>query len=732
MTVRNRILTLATAFLSVIILGAFQHHAFASGVGRISGSVLDKRSSEPLSNVNVTIPGTMYGAATDEEGNYLILGVPSGKYRIVASMIGYRTETRTIEVTRGESAVVDFELYPTVIPMGEVIVTATKSEQLLDNLPAPAYVVTKEEIELANIETATQAVRQIPGVYAQGGFGWVKESAKLQGLDPQYTLLLLDGQKLRGAPKYSADLSQFPAEMIERVEVIKGPASALYGSDAMSGVVNVITRTAPAKPAYSASAAFGTNNTRIYKLSHGDRVKQFSYFLSYSRRESDGEPYTVLGNPDSTDRDTLANWDKFKDEVFQGTFGYDFSPTIRLILKPGYSRREQSEDYMIPEQERRTLNACVNWQINSTSALKARVSWFDHKRVMLKGGYIEKPTDIEHELYEAELNYNTMVSKNFLTIGYHYCEEYHTHFKFDTLQVKGTRSQFTNSVFIQDEINFNPLNTVLGVRVDNHDKWGTLVNPCAGLLYRLTEGIRLRGSVGSAFKEPPMCHLYTVELFQSSRWVRANPDLEPEKSWGYQIGVEYDAGRGINAMVSLFRNDIKGMIEQYDTGDSKYDPLYGTCPVYSYKNIDEVYSQGLELTANYQFSSWGSSRLGYTWLESKDKVSGAELFYNPKHKLNLELETRIDRFGLGFNLRGEYIGKRWGYQSAAGCPGMAAEPVPERLDSYSLAHIKVKKEISKHAHLFLSVNNAFDEKYYEWGYREMPGREFLGGLKLKF
>ena len=730
MCISSRIYNVVISLLFLISL--MSNQAAASGTGRIHGTIVDKKTSEPLSNVNVTIPGTIYGAATDTDGNYTISVLPSGSYRIVASMIGYKMDTRKVEVTLGESTVLDFKLYPMVIPMSEVIVTATKSQRFLDNIPASAYVVTKEEIELANIETATQAVRQIPGVYAQGGFGWVKESAKLQGLDPQYTLLLLDGQKLRGAPKYSADLSQFPAEMIERVEVIKGPASALYGSDAMSGVINVITRTAPAKPAYSASAAFGTYNTRIYRLSHGDKIKRFGYFLSYSRRESDGEPYTILGNPDSTDRDTLANWDKFKDEIFQGTFGYDFSPVIKLILKPGYSRREQAEDYMIPEQERRTLNACVNWQINSISALKARASWFDHKRVMLKGGLIEKPTDIEHELYEAELNYNTLVSKNFLTIGYHYCEEYHTHFKFDTLQVKGTRSQLTNSLFVQDEIDFNPLYTVIGVRVDNHDKWGTVINPCAGLLYRLTEGVKLRGSVGSAFKDPPMCHLYTVELFQSSRWVRANPDLEPEKSWGYQIGVEFDAGKEITANASLFRNDIKDMIEQYDTGDSKYDMFYGSCPVYSYKNIDEVYTQGLELTAGYQFSSWGSSRLGYTWLESKDKVTDEELFYNPKNKLNLELETRIDRFGLSINLRGEYIGKRWGYKEAAGCPGMAAEPVPERLDSYSLAHMKVKKEISKHAHLFLSVNNVLDEKYYEWGYREMPGREFLGGLKLKF
>ncbi len=689
----------------------------AGDFGRIEGRVIDKKTTEPLPLADVALKGTILGASADEDGHYLISKVPAGKYRIIASMIGYKTATRLIEVSADKLSILDFELYPMVIPMGEVVITATKTERAISDIPVSADVITREEMELANIETACQAVKYLPGVYAQGGFGWVKEAAKLQGLDPQYTLLLLDGQKLRGAPKYSAGLSQYPAEMIERVEVIKGPASSLYGSDAISGVINVITRTAPEKPAGSASAAFGTYNTRIYRLSQGAKIGRLGYFLSYNRREYDGEP------------DTLGeNWDEFRDEGFQGSLGYEFAHGLKLVLKPGYFQREQIMDPL--GQQRYTLNSVGEWRLSEVSNLKLRGSWFKYHRLMLKAGV--DTTDIYHNLYEAELNYSHLIRRNLLTFGYYYCQEKHTHFKFDTLLKSGTVRQITNSLFIQDEVEVSPFSLVLGTRLDHHDRWGIIVNPNVGLLCRLTEGLKLRGSVGRAFKEPPMCHLYTVEMFMARLWIKANPDLKPEKSIGYQLGAEYGIGENLLTKISFFRNDIEDLIERYDTDTTKLGPDFMPYPVYSYKNIAEVYTQGIEFALWSQFSDWLSGRLGYTLLDSRNKETDDELFYNPRHKLNMELECKVP-YGFGMNLRSEYIGKRWGYYIEPGvCPGMAPEPEPEIVESYFLAHIKVNKVIAKHAQFFFSVNNVFDKKFREWGLNEMPGREFLGGVKLKF
>jgi hypothetical protein len=157
--------------------------AIAADFGVIKGRIVDKKTAEPLSLVNVILKGSTRGAATDEDGRYLVPKVPTGRYRVMASMIGYKTVSKMVVVSANEVSIVNFELHQTAILMGDIIVTATKTENILGDIPMSADVITKEEIELANIETASQAVKYTTGVYAQGGFGWVKEAAKLQGLN---------------------------------------------------------------------------------------------------------------------------------------------------------------------------------------------------------------------------------------------------------------------------------------------------------------------------------------------------------------------------------------------------------------------------------------------------------------------------------------------------------------------------------------------------------------------
>lgn len=681
-----------------------------SGTGSIAGKVVNKQTGVPLPLVNIILRGTTLGSSADKEGHYIISEVPIGRYLVIASMIGYKAVIKTIEVAADKVSVLNFELSPTVIPMGEIIITATRTEHIISDIPVSAHVVTREEMNLANIETAAQAVRYLTGVDAQRSFGWARESVKLQGLDPQYALVLLDGQKLRGGAKRSVDLSQYPAEMIERVEIIKGPASSLYGSDAVSGVINIISRAVPEKPIGSASVSLGTYNTRTYRISHGTNISRFGYLLSYTRRESDGMD---------------PKFDKFKDEGFQASLGYEIAPIFKLSLKPGYFRREQTIDPL--EQERYTLNSLLEWHLCAFSTLNLRASWFRHHRFWLRGGDRDIETDVYNNLYEAELKYTRLVkNRHLLTLGYHYLKEEHKHFRFDA-------SKTINSFFIQNEIDLHPLGILLGTRIDHHDRWGVEINPAVGLLYRLTDDFRIRGSVGRAFRAPPLCFMYTKTHLRKNLWVRANPDLEPEKSIGSQLGIEYNIGENLLTRLSFFRNDIKDMIERYDTGERKLGDDFMPYPVYSFKNIARVHTQGLKLMVSNQFSDWLSGRLGYTWLDTKDEETGKDLLYNPVHKVNMELGLKIPRYRTNINLRGEYIGERLGFHIEPGlCPGRAPEPVIEELDPYFLAHIKVNKSIVKNATFSLSVNNIFDKKYYEWALAEKPGREFLVGIGLSF
>ena len=184
-------------------------------------------------------------------------------------------------ITEKEDEKKEDEKAKEAVKLEDMIVTATKTEHALGDVSTSVSVITKEEIKAANIESAADALGWITGVRMKRS-SWQpnKTTASLLGLASEYALVLVNGQRVfgggtgRGASQ-SVDLEQYPAEMIERIEVVKGPASCLYGSEAVSGVINIITKSSPKKPSFYASASLGTHDTRIYKASHGLTIDKF-------------------------------------------------------------------------------------------------------------------------------------------------------------------------------------------------------------------------------------------------------------------------------------------------------------------------------------------------------------------------------------------------------------------------------------------------------------------------
>ncbi len=571
--------------------------------------------------------------------------------------------------------------------LGQVIVTATKTEHTLGDVPVSADVITKDELEMRGVKTVQDALELVSGIKVNKNVGRWGDKGKVEifGLDSKHTLILLDGQRILGGHAAAVDLQQISTAMVERIEVVKGPASALYGSDAMGGVINIITKSASKKPTLSFSSSFGSRNTQIQELNTGFSAGKFGDFLSFTHRQSNG---------------VHKKDDQYWEDIFYSNMKYELSPQMNISLKPYYSKNKMKNGGR--KQERIGLNSVWEWAPDELSKLKLRNSWFNYKNWKAN-----KKSNWHTNSYETELDYSRLImNKHTLTLGYQYWKE-----EIDDKGKPYSARQRTNSFFVQDEADFSPFVFVLGVRTDDHDKWGTETNPKFSILYKATDNLKLRASVGRAFRGPTLVKLYADDWRMGPYLVHSNPDLEPEKSWGYQAGLEYKFSKKILAKLSFFRNNIDNLISYRTVKSSHPWGLY-------WENIKDAHTQGVEFNLmSYPLKNL-TANLGYTYLDTEDETTGRELTYKANHKLTLDLAYKIPAVDADINFETEYIGRRYSSRY-------------ERLGGYTIFNLALNKNIGKYAQIFARVDNIFGKKDIPDEY-DIDGTEFLGGLKVEF
>jgi outer membrane receptor for ferrienterochelin and colicin len=573
------------------------------------------------------------------------------------------------------------------VQMDKIIVAATKTEHTLGDVPVDAEVITREEMEKRQIKTVQEALQYLPGVKTnRNSSGWGnKGQVQMQGLDERHTLILIDGQRFRGGHGDAADLQSIPLDMVERIEVVKGPASALYGSDAMGGVINVITKSAPDRFSLSLAPSLGSRGTQVHEAKAGFATEAISGLLGYTYREANG---------------VKKSTDAYDEHIFQGSLDYTFSPYSKITINPYYSEHFMEEESR--RQERGGVNTTWHWAPDEISKLSVRGSFFNYQH-----STGDRSTDWDTNSYEAETTYNRLLfDRHMFTAGYQFFKE--------GIEDKGKdyqANQDLHSIYLQDEIDIRPLVVVIGMRIDYHDRWGTEVNPKASLLYEVTDGLKIRGSVGTAFKAPSLVKLYGDGWRMGPYRVHANPDLDPEKSIGYQLSIEYAFSGRYLAKLALFRNDIEDLI------DSRI--VRGGRPPFDmyWRNIDEAITQGVEVSLTAHPMKGVTTRAGYTYLDTQDKKQGKELTYRSKHKAFLELNQRFSGIGFNLNLTGEYRGPRYDINY-------------EKLGGYFVCNVAATQDIGEHFQIFARADNILDKKNIDDEY-DIDGIEFLAGFKMR-
>ncbi|MDA3971116.1 MAG: TonB-dependent receptor [Desulfobulbaceae bacterium] len=617
----------------------------------------------------------------------------------------------------------------------EVVVTATRTPHTLKDVPVETVVISRQDIEQSNAQNAMDALKTVPGITSavhDDVFGTYTWRAKMRGLNfnDGYGLILIDGQRVMGSGQsggmgeYGVGLNQIPVEMIERIEVVKGPSSALYGSDAMAGVINIITKKSPDKATGRAGASYGwykvkekinsdgsvskpsddgqSRNASQAYLSFGDRpLERLGYLIHYNYESADD----IRQDPIQSDRHSLmAKMD------LAATDQLDF------FLKGEVSEYEKTDNR---EEDSHRLSAGLEWRPRDDHFLSVKgytYTWdFVHGYPGYSHGYKHGDTGFD----QAELQYTWYASdQHALTMGGEVQQQTIDYIinNADASTILVKEDVKTNSLYGQDEINlFDDLTLVAGLRFDDHSNFGSEVNPKLSLMYTLTETTTFRASAGRAFKSPTIRQLYYDAPYRhGDYYVQSNRDLKPEIGIGYSAGLEqWFWGDRLMTNLGLFRNEVEDMVIRQDTG-TFYDGL----PLMTYQNVEEATTQGLELLAKLNHQDF-SLTMAYTYTGSENKETGNDLTYVPEHSFSLAPAYEWHH-GLGVSGVITHTGKQ--YKDSGNT---------SQIDGHTVVDVRIHKELGDKAQLSFAADNIFDsDKGDEGNYRS--GRMLLVKMDVFF
>ncbi|WP_289086404.1 TonB-dependent receptor [uncultured Spongiibacter sp.] len=608
-----------------------------------------------------------------------------------------------------------------------VVVTASRRATSLQQAPASISVVDAEELRRINADDVADALTAEVGLTVTP-VGQTRRGISIRGMPVEHTLYLIDGRRINSSNSVIAhsdyELSWLPNSAIERIEVVRGPMSSLYGADALGGVVNVITK-APGEEFFG---ELSTTATFVDGAEGGDSTKTSLYMAG--PLIPDTLAFTLAGQV--LDRDNLpTEEDETVSEIEERESGAArgssmWTPVDGQQLALSYSRNDDTRELDIAsrsgnytstddiEREQYGLAYQGNWQWGHAIVNAYQSSVLRENR-RSAGGTALLPQEIEDQIVDGHVG-AALGPRHFLTVGGQLREET---LNDQRLQGSGEASASHHTVFLQDEWQLsNALQIVAGVGVDNHEDYGSEVSPRLYSVYRHSDAWTLKGGYGEGFRAPSLTELsknYQVLAAGGRFWVEGNPDLEPERSKSYEIGLEYSHA-DMQLSARLFRNELNNLVQTV---------CYSDCGVRgverrNYQNVDESLIRGLELAVSRHLSDSVALVANYSYLNTEDLGSGEALENRPLNAANVTLSwTPVATTQLRW--RAEYVGKQYN----------SGEYTPD----YTLHHLDITVDLTESLRLYSGVENLFDERLAEKS--ELftlaeAGREFRIGLTLAF
>jgi len=634
--------------------------------------------------------------------------------------------------------------------LGEVLITATRTERQLSSLPLPAQIVSKKEIEAVNSVRLSDILNEQTGLTTVSDFGG-GEGIQMQGLDSQYTLILIDGVPLVGRSAGTLDLSRITVGNIKQIEIVKGASSSLYGSEALGGVINIITE----NPKYGFNGdvnyRFGTNNTHDVSANLGYKKERFSINGFTNRYRTSG--YNLNEN------DILNTVEPYHNYTFNLKMGYDFSEDTHLMASGRYFTEKQ--DYIASEE----LNGESNideWNTHLKLNHKYSEKWssyFEFYATQYKAE--EYLNNTNNELF-SQADFNQLLIRPEIRATYNPNDENSFIAGLGWNRESLKRTDFStdpvfNSPFIYLQYDANPtekINVILGARFDAHNEYKSQFSPKGAIRYEINDKISVKGSVGYGFKAPDFRQLYfdftnsTVgyTVLGYNQVTTRIPELEaegqilnivvpitefedelrPENSVSFNLGSIYQPISELKFEINIFRNNIQDLIDTRVIASKTNGQN-----IFSYYNVNKVYTQGLEFNGTWKINNYLKFSGGYQLLfakdrEAEDAFENGEVYarltpsspsfqlkkddyfglYNrSRHMANAKVFYTIKKWNLNTNLRATYRSKYGLFDTNA---NGFLDAYDDFVEGYTILDWAVNKTIFKNYNLGFGIDNILD------------------------
>jgi outer membrane receptor for ferrienterochelin and colicins len=686
-------------------LGAALLDVSSAAAQTLRGRVLEQETSAPLAGAEVALPGGGARVVTDSLGQWQLALPDSGARTLRARRIGYAPATLGLPAGAADSMLV-IRLSPLALPLDEVVVTAARREQRLADVTVTTEVVGRETLDATGASDLSEALTEQTGIQFDGGHP-AGAGVMLQGLSNERVLVLVDGQPLYGRISGTLDLARIPTALVERVEVVKGPQASLYGSEAMGGVVNVVTRgPGPTPLAAGGRLVAGSGGRFDGGVTAEGRSGALSALADVGRRRVDRAP----GRAAET-----------------GALAERFDGSARVLWRRDSVLGLEASALVLDERQRWPAAGLFEFADNVQVSGRLAADWrpgahrlrstlylsqFDH---LSRRSSVSQPIagtgDRQNQrLVEAELLYGGTLFRQPLDAGVELRQERIS--STDGRIEGGTRTLWSAEPFAQLEWTGGRWSVVPGVRLSYHERWGSAASPRLAVRWRAGETVSLRAGVGRGYRTPDFKELYLQFINDAAGYaVYGNEDLRPERSTNLTAGAEWTGVR-LYARGQLFHNDLADFIETRAEADDGSGLLR-----FRYANVGRARTYGAELEGGWVLPLV-RLEAGYAWLGTEDRATGRSLLGRPTHSGRL-VATAGSARSLRVTLSGIYTGATPMERDDTGA-------ITSEREGFFRLDARLARRLPAGLELSLGADNLFNRRPDEWA--DAVGRQWYVGL----